>query len=222
MGKAVTGASRIDQEFDIVANRMANAQTTGYKGEKVSFNEVLEATMKIDFSQGAPQPTGNPLDLSITGDGLFKVQTPQGTRYTRNGTFTIDREKYLVTQDGYRVLGESGPIPLTGQNVVIGEKGEISMDGGQVDKLKIVYFADIGKLKKEGASLISYNGDPADEKVSDKSTVQQGVLEQSNISVITEMTHLIILTRSYESVQKILQSHDEMNGKAANDVGSVK
>lgn len=222
ISKAVQDASRLNQKFDIIANRLANAGTTGYKAESMSFDEMLQARMRIDLRPGDVQQTGNTLDLAISGDGFFKVQTPQGDRYTRNGTFSIDKDKYLVTQDGYKVLGESGPIALDGAEITISDEGNIVVDGSQVEKLKIVTFKATERLKKEGASFLSYTGNSADEKTPDQVSVQQGALEQSNVSVVNEMTNMIEATRSYESVQKIIQTYDEMDGKAVTEVGQVK
>lgn len=222
IGKAVQGTLRLEKTFDIIANRLANVGTVGFKAEGFTFDELLQARMRIDLSQGDNLTTGNPLDIAISGEGFFKVQTPQGDRYTRNGTFTIDKDKYLVTQDGHRVLGERGPVILEGQRISINNEGDIDVDGSQVGKLKIVTFATPEKLKKEGASFLSYTGNTADERSPDRVTVQQGALEQSNVSVVTEMKNMIEATRNYESVQKIIQTYDEMDGKAVSEVGMVK
>lgn len=222
IGKAVQGTLRLEKTFDIIANRLANVGTVGFKAEGFTFDELLQARMRIDLSQGDNLTTGNPLDIAISGEGFFKVQTPQGDRYTRNGTFTIDKDKYLVTQDGHRVLGESGPVILEGQRISINNEGDIDVDGSQVGKLKIVTFATPEKLKKEGASFLSYTGNTADERSPDRVSVQQGALEQSNVSVVTEMKNMIEATRNYESVQKIIQTYDEMDGKAVSEVGMVK
>jgi flagellar basal-body rod protein FlgG len=222
IGKAVQGTLRLEKTFDIIANRLANVGTVGYKAEGFTFDELLQARMRIDLSQGDTVTTGNPLDIAISGDGFFKVQTPQGDRYTRNGTFTLDKDSYLVTQDGHRVLGESGPILLDGRRITINNEGGIDVDGSQVGKLKIVTFATPEKLKKEGASFLSYTGNSADERAPDRVAVQQGALEQSNVSVVTEMKNMIEATRNYESVQKIIQTYDEMDGKAVSEVGMVK
>jgi flagellar basal-body rod protein FlgF len=222
IGKAVQGTLRLEKGFDMIANRLANVGTVGFKSEGFTFDDMLQARMRIDFTQGDIQATGNTLDMAISGDGFFKVQTPQGDRFTRNGTFALDKDRYLVTQDGYRVLGESGPVILEGQRITINNQGDIDVDGSQVGKLKIVNFNTPEKLKKEGASLLSYTGNSADERTPDRVTVQQGALEQSNVSVVTEMKNMIESTRNYESVQKIIQTYDEMDGKAVTEVGLVK
>jgi flagellar basal-body rod protein FlgF len=223
MGKAAQGALRLDKKFDIVANRLANAGTTGYKAEDLSFDAMFRAQMRVDLHPGDSVTTGNPLDISIMGDGFFKVQTPQGDRYTRNGTFTLDKDKTLVTQEGYRVLGENGPLSLDGASISITNEGEIAVDGTTVGKLKIVSFDDPKNLKKENNTLFSYSGNAATvEKPPKQLAVKQGALEQANVSVVEEMTRMVEISRQFETFQKLMQTYDEMDTKAVSDVGQVR
>lgn len=222
MGKAAQGALRLDKKFDIVANRLANAGTTGYKAEDLSFDAMFRAQMRVDLRPGDAVTTGNPLDISIMGDGFFKVQTPQGDRYTRNGTFSIDKEKYLISQEGYKVLGENGPITLDGTSISITNQGEIEVDGTKVGKLKIVSFDDPKNLKKESNTLLSYSGQASAEKAPKQLVVKQGVLEQANVSVVEEMTRMVEISRQFETFQKLMQTYDEMDTKAVTDVGQVR
>lgn len=222
MTKAVQGALRIDKKFDIIANHLANAGTTGYKAETLSFDEMLRAQMRVDMRQGMLQNTGNPLDLALSGDGLFKVETSQGIRYTRNGTFLIDDNNYLVTQEGYRVLGDDGPLTIDGTEVTISEAGDVDVDGEQVGKLAVVTFGAKERLVKEAAGLFAYDGPAMDEKRPERIQVNQGALEQSNVSAVVEMTKLIQTTRQFESFQKLIHTCDEMDAKAISEVGQVR
>lgn len=222
MTKAVQGALRLDKKFDIIANHLANTSTAGYKAETLSFDDVFQARMRIDMSQGSVHPSGNPLDLAITGDGFFKVQTPNGDRYTRNGTFLLDKDQYLITQEGYRVLGEDGPLNLDGEAVTVSDNGDVHVDGTPVGTLKIVTFSAPELLEKQGTGLFLYNGDIADERVPEQLSVQQFALEQSNVAVVTEMADMITTSRLFESFQKLIQSYDEMDAKAVGDVGLVR
>ena len=90
MSYAVQGALRQEKRFEVLSNHLANVQTAGFKTQTLSFDDMLQAHMNIDFSQGTLVPTGNPLDLGLSGDGFFKIQTDQGVRYTRNGSFSLD------------------------------------------------------------------------------------------------------------------------------------
>jgi flagellar basal-body rod protein FlgG len=222
MSKAVQGALRLDKKFDVIANHLANAGTAGYKAETLSFDGLFQAQMRIDMSQGSVQPTGNPLDLAITGDGFFKVQTPNGDRYTRNGTFLLDKDNYLITQEGYRVLGTNGPLNLEGTRVTVSENGDIIVDGSQVGTLNIVTLADLGKLEKEDAGLLIYKGSLADEREPERKSVQQNAIEQSNVSAVVEMAEMITTSRHFESFQKLIQTYDEMDAKAVSEVGLVR
>lgn len=222
MSKAVHGALRLDKKFDVISNHLANVATTGYKAETLSFDEQLQAHMRIDLSQGSIQPTGNPLDVAITGEGFFKVQTPQGDRYTRNGAFLLDKDRFLVTQDGHRVLGEDGPLTLEGNQVTISENGDIAVDGESVGKLRVVTFDATENLEKEGASLLVYKGNVEDERESAAGVVQQQAVERANVSPVVEMTKMIQTTRNFESFQKLIMTYDEMDAKAISDVGQVR
>jgi flagellar basal-body rod protein FlgF len=224
IGSAAQAAIRLDQKFDIIANHLANVATTGFKAENVTFDDHFRAHFQVDMAQGTIEPTGNPLDLAISGEGFFKVRTPNGDRYTRNGAFTIDKEKYLVTQQGYRVLGEKGPIRLDGSNVAVDKNGQIEVDGTPTGKLKIVTFKDLENIQKEGGSLFLYKGKKgvAAEVTPQQMSVTQRALEQSNVSAVQEMCRMISTNRDFESFQKVIQNYDEMDTKAASDVGLVR
>jgi flagellar basal-body rod protein FlgG len=222
MSYAVQGAIRQEKRFEVLANHMANAATTGFKTQTLSFDRMLQAHMSIDTSQGDLLPTGNPLDLAISGNGYFKIQTDQGIRYTRNGTFLLNDQGTLVTGEGNEVMGENGAITIDGDNLEINGSGEIQVDGAIVEKLSIVDFQMTGLLEKRGDSLFAYNGKEADEIVPEQFQVVQGTLEQSNVETVAEMTRMIETNRFYESFQKLMQTIDELNAKAISDVGQVR
>jgi len=216
MSYAVQGALGQEKLFETIANHLANVNTTGYKAEILSFDEQLAAQMTIDFTQGSLQPTGNPLDLAISGEGFFKIQTDQGIRYTRNGTFALNQEGLLVTDQGNPVLGENGPITIDGDHIHITETGDIQVDDEIVGKLSLVTFDNLAGFSKQADSLFVY-GVPVVAPVS----VEQGALEQSNVQTMMEMTNMVETSRNYESYQKLIQTIDEMDAKAINEVGQV-
>ncbi len=227
IGRAARAAIRVDKRFDIIANHLANVATAGYKAEEISFDDLFRARMRVDLSQGQIEPTGNPLDLALSGPGFFKIQTPNGIRYTRNGTFTLDKNKYLVTQDGNRVMGDKGPLQLNGSKVggskvKVDPNGQIQVDGTIVGKLKIVTFKDPATIQKEGDGLFFHKGGAAGEVTPKQVSVTQGALEMSNVSAVKEMARMIEVNREFESFQKVIQTYDEMDTKAATDVGAVK
>lgn len=229
----------IAQEYRLttVTNNIANANTVGFKKDKPVFSmvepninkqriEVAARTFSeynqtfTDFSQGFLQKTGSPLDAAISGDGFFKVSTPNGDRYTRNGSFTLDSEGTLMTKDGYEVMGEGGVITLTPGKVEIGADGTISVDGNTVDKLNVTAFQKATDIQKDSEGLFMPVGDSVEETDPEGTTVVQGHIESANVSVVKEMTAMIEVLRAYESQMKLIQTFDEMAQKM-NDMGRV-
>jgi flagellar basal-body rod protein FlgF len=224
-------------QMDVVANNIANASTPGFKAEMMLMSEVeLPAERGVDlsyvqdfatardFSPGSLRATGNPLDLAVQGDGFFAVQTPDGVRYTRVGRFQLDANGTLVTSQGYPVLSGGGPVTLDPDDgpVNVAEDGSISTDraiGGQqqviAGKLDLVDFADRGQLVPSENNLFDANGQqptPATGKIA------QGMLEDSNVRTIIEMTNLIEVTRNYQSMQRFLDSEHERQRRAISSI----
>ena len=222
----VQSALTQEMKLENTANHLANATTTGFKADLLSFDEALQAHSTIDFRQGDLRETGNVLDLALSGEGFFKIQTENGIRYTRNGTFSLNNDHILVTQNGSPVMGENGPIFIQGSYVEINENGEIFVDNEKlekqrVDRLKMVTFSAKENLVKEGESFFQYTGDPSEEMDSDSVTVTQGALEMPNTSVVIEMTKMVETMRTYEAYMKIIQTFDEVDGKIVNELGST-
>lgn len=230
---------------DVTANNLANANTTGYKKDTAiiaSFPDMLlyrlndqrkgevqpPAIGKLgtgalvdevitDHGEGQLKETSSFFDLAIAGDGYFTVETPAGQRYTRNGSFSLNRDGYLVTNQGYYVLGQAGRIRADGE-FKVDNNGNVFVNGGQTDTLRIVTFADPRQLTKIGDTLFTaaQQGDQTNARVVQK------YLETSNINPITEMVNMIAIMRAYEANQKAIQAHDSTLDKAVNSVGSVK
>ena len=245
-GIYTSGAGMIAESLrtDVIANNLANASTTGYKKDIAvtkDFRSML--IMRINDGQDRPsigklgvgsmvdevytehdpagvKPTGNPLDLAIEGKGYFAVQTPNGVRYTRNGSFTRSSQGELVTLEGYQVLGQGGPIRVAEPNtksISISEDGRVLVDNVETDRIRLVSFADSRGLIKEGANL--YNTTQQEEPA--EGIIRQGALEHSNVNVVAEMVNMIAGYRAYESNAKAVQSHDQLLEKAATEVGRV-
>lgn len=174
--------------------------------------------INTDFVQGSIENTSNPLDLALSGEGFFEVQTPGQVRYTRDGSFTRNQEGYLVTKDGYYVLGQNGPIQLPdGNDISINRRGEVFSGGNFVDRLLVVTFADQRQLLKEGDNLYAAGQQP----IASDSEVIQGALEGSNVSPIGEMVDLITAFRAYEANQKVVKANDDTLDRAVNDIAQL-
>ncbi len=135
MTRPVQAGIRKQRQYEITANHLANLNTTGFKGDVLSFDRVFKANLTVDYSQGPLKATEGKFDIAINGDGFFKVQTGEGVRYTRDGNFILNQEGTLVTMNGDEVLSDSGPIAIEGNNVSINEAGEIEVDGEVVSVL---------------------------------------------------------------------------------------
>jgi flagellar basal-body rod protein FlgF len=231
---ATSGAVAQSAALDATANNIANASTAGYQGERVSFREALgnaqspdvmmvsaQTAHAVDGTGGALMQTDNPLDVALEGDGLFSVETPQGTRYTRAGNFQLDSQGQLVTQDGYPVMGTGGQpitLPPNAGNVTISGEGDVKADGATVGSLELVRFAP-SQLKREGGSMFSASGAPA---AGDPPKVRSGVLESSNVNIVRGVVDLVKVSRSYESLMKMIQGYHDVESRAARDLGGPK
>lgn len=177
--------------------------------------------LETDFSQGELQSTGNQLDFAIQGKGFFTVETPEGTRYTRDGSFKINSENALVTAEGYSVIGTEGPIVIEGTVVAVNESGELLVDGELVNKLKIAAFENNRDLRKIGEGLFKFEETLEPEEIDFQGALIQGHLENANVDPVKEMVEMMTLFRGYESSQRMVRAYDESIGKAVNDVGRV-
>ncbi len=214
-----------------------SAPIVGRLGTGVEYNESFTV-----FEQGSLKETSNPFDIALDGDGFFTIQTNHGERYTRNGSFILGKEGYLLTKEGFPVLGENGPIQIKLNNFTIDKQGRIfqngelsdnprrlvSMDENDwedtelVDTLKVVRFEGHGNrfIKKQGSSLwrsTEYSGEPFVTTLEDRPRVLQGFLEASNVNPVTEMVNMIEVNRAYEANQKVISSHDSLLNKLIND-----
>jgi flagellar basal-body rod protein FlgF len=238
---AMTGLVARSQAMDTAAANLANAQTPGYRAEREFFRSVvlgpdaadsqLGETVnnygllggdRLSMAQGALQQTGNPLDLAIEGEGFFQVQTPNGLRYTRDGSFHRAQSGQLVTSAGEPVLSTAGQtIQVPPGEVTVGADGALSVAGGVVASVGVFTFPPGGELTPEGANrYIAPAGVAA--VASKSSAVHQGAIESANEDVIQGSLNLIVIQRQAEMMQKALTIfHTEFNKIATEDLPRV-
>lgn len=224
--------------MDITANNIANVSTAGFKAERLlveadpftraraddgpaRLNYVAEWGMGRDFTQGALEQTGRPLDLAITGEGFFVLDTPQGERFTRDGRFSMDAAGTLVAPDGARVLDEGGaPVTIDPEAgpVAISSTGEVTQNGLPAGRIAVMRFDDPGMLSKTGDNRYTAPDDAARELVIGEA-VRQGFIESSNVRPIMEITSMMEVSRAYTSVTRMLQQADELSRKAIERLG---
>jgi flagellar basal-body rod protein FlgF len=239
----------LHRELEVVANNIANLNTTGYKADGAVFEEFLMPGARHDRFQGADrrlsyvqdratwhdlrtgpiQRTGNPLDVTIDGDAFLVVQTPRGERYTRNGALQINATGELVTGEGHQVLGQGGPIQFqnTDRDIAISEDGTITVrEGGNAKsdsargKLRLARFDRVTQLKKDGSSLFSASADVTPQ-TPQKARVIQGAIEQSNVRGVVEMARMVEVTRTYSQIAGILQQHHDQRRSAIEKLAEV-
>ncbi len=223
-----------DMEQDVVANNLANVNTTGYKKDAVHFKRLLDERLSLDslhggesevasseetlvnFSQGELQPTNVKTDFAIDGDGFFVVQTPEGERFTRDGNFKLNEENQLITCTGNLVLGEAGPIQLLPGNFEVKANGEIYQKGALIDRFQIVTFPKPLPLKKAGENLFELTMPGIQPQESERFILQQGFLEGSNVNAISEMVRMIDISKNFEAGQKAIRAQDATLDKVIN------
>lgn len=210
------------QAFDSVYTQKIKDGSEGYIDRRIGKETlgVMIGETYTDYSQGSFKVTGNTFDLGLEGSGFFNIEFASksgttSTRYTRDGSFSVNNEGMVVTEDGDYLLGQNGRIQIpTGAEVVVDELGNVYADEQLVDTIKITDFEDYGYLSKSGENLYTAV-DGATEKNAD-CKVRQGYLEMSNINVISEMVEMITISRAYESNQKAIQTIDSSLEKSVN------
>ena len=237
----------LERQLDVVANNIANVNTTGFKSDASLFEEYLmpgahednfvggdrrvsyvqDRGTYRDFSQGASEETKNPLDIAIDGSAFLVVQTAAGERYTRDGGLQLNNQGQLVTAAGNAVLGNSGPIVFqpTDHDINVSPDGTITVveGNGRTDalrgKLRLVSFADAQKLLKEGSNLYSSGQGAA--QADTRSQLRQGYIEKSNVNSVAEMSRMIEVTRAYTQISTLLQQQSDLHKSAIEKLADV-
>lgn len=223
--------------MDVVANNIANMNTNGFKGEKMMFVEhlvksrggekvlgaklsfVRDIATMVDMAEGPLERTGNPLDLAISADGFFVVQTDDGERYTRNGRFQLDDGGQLVNQNGEPLLSTGNqPFFLAPEDteITISRDGTISTNNGDLGRIKLVRFENPQRLERSADGLFAAKEPPQDVESPE---IQQGMLEGSNVQPIFEMAKMIDIHRSYDGVRKFIEREDERMRNMVREMG---
>jgi flagellar basal-body rod protein FlgF/flagellar basal-body rod protein FlgG len=238
---ACTALMARSQTLDLVANNLANVSTPGYRAQHDSFGSLLASSSRaplsglnqvvndysvlgagqLDLSQGSLERTGNDLDLAIQGTGFFAVQTASGPLFTRDGNFHVSPKGQLVTATGDTVLGTDGqPIPVVGSPVSISPDGTISVNGALAGQLKMVDFPHGTPLEAVGKNY--YSAPDKTAVPATQASIQQGMLESSNVNAVSSSIELITVQRYAELMQRALTMfHMEMNQVATQDLPRV-
>ena len=250
MYTAASGMSAQQLNLDTIANNLANSSTTGFRGSRLQFQDLMYQSVIAPGSaataqttvpdglqiglgtrvvstemlqtQGDAVNTGNPLDVMIQGQGFFQVQMPTGEiAYTRDGSFHLDQNRTLVTADGNQ-LQPTITIPADALTINIGSDGTVSVtepgqtQASQVGTIQLANFPNPGGLTALGGNLFTPTTSSGQAVVGTPGgadglgTIQQGMLEQSNVDVVDQFIQMILTQRSYESNSRVVQAADEM------------
>jgi flagellar basal-body rod protein FlgF/flagellar basal-body rod protein FlgG len=236
---ALSGAIAREQTMEAIANNLANINTSGFKKDRQAFEAILRGAQQVDdakgvnftrieevrtdFSQGALRQTNNPLDLSINGEGFFKVRDRSGTYYTRQGHFQLDNNGMVKTPSGHNLLDENNaPLQINesqGRSVDVDSDGNITVDGVQQGKVGVFQVADQDKLVKQGNTLFSLK-QGVRTTISESNQIVQGSIELSNINMMEEMVRMTNTLRKFEIYHKAIKSYSTL-GEKLNQLGTI-
>ncbi len=192
--------------------------------------------IKPDWNEGPMLETGDHRDIAIKGSGFFKLLTPNGIRYTRNGTLDISKKGELVDPNGNYYLGAKdkkikiGAVFAIGSNFAVGSDGNISVNGASAGKLLLVDFDKPYEMVKKGGGYYYFDKPKAGgkeplpaEKPAKNGIIVQGIMERSNVNTVTEMVNMINSMRAFEGYQKMIQSvMTDTTQKTVNELGRVR
>jgi flagellar basal-body rod protein FlgG len=237
---AAAGMSAQQQQMDAVANDLANVSTTGYKSERVGFQDLLynqvnqagtstttgagalAQVIGTNQAQGALQQTGQPLDLAIQGEGYFQVKLPSGqTALTRDGALALDSKGNLTTSDG-SLLDPPIALPagVTPNDVSIASDGTVSAGTRTLGKISLVTVAAPDHLLADGAGGFTTTAASGTVKAATGATLQQGALEGSNVDMASDMATMMSTQRNYQMSSTAIQTQNQMLGIANQLVSS--
>ena len=217
----LTRQSGLMREMQVVANNIANISTTGFRREGVVFEEYVArmddgpslsmanaSARVVDLTQAGISQTGGVFDFAIQGDGFFLIETPEGERLTRAGSFTPSTAGELMTNDGYRLLDQGGApvfVPPTARSIAVAQDGTVSADGAPIARIGLWQPSDPLTLQHQAGTMFSAD----DVEPTDQGTVLQGYLEDSNVNPVMEIARMINVQRAYELGQSFMDQEDK-------------
>lgn len=229
---ALSRQTALWRQLDVIANNMANANTPAFKGEQMMFREFLVDTRSSDravggklsyvqdlgslrdLREGPLTKTDNPFDLALHNEGWFQVETEAGMRYTRNGHFRLDEGGMLVNSQGYAVMDNADNPIIFAPNetrITVTPDGTVATENGPVAKLKVVRFANEQDMRKAGDGLLETTQDP---QTVERPSIVQGMMEESNVQPVVEITRMTELLRQYQGLQQMIEKEHERQMRA--------
>jgi len=224
---------------EVITNNIANVNTPGFKRNipvYQSFSNILQREIDgdtgqsrlqetfIDLAQGEFTFTDNIFDFALEGEGFFVLSTPQGIAYTRNGSFSLDKENRLVTSENFVLMGERGPLIIPVKEIAelrFNQNGEIQIGEKVLDQIRIDILPEVSFLAKIGKNTFQLSPQVQTTRAT-AVRIKQKYLETSNVDIISEMINLIDNLRVYEASQKMIQLQDNTLDKLVNEIGIIR
>ncbi len=225
-----------------ISNNLANVETPGYKRKEVSASTFGNMVIARVDSQGQSDPIGDMsmatiadrtntihsegnlkntdrgLDFAIQGEGFFAVQGQNGTVYTRDGSFNVDQDGYLVLSGQGRVMGTNGPIQVGTDDITADSQGNLSVDGNVVGKIAVYNFDDYNTLRTAGEGMFTAGGGATEMQ---NPEIAWKTVEGSNVDSAQEMTNAISAQRNLQSCSQALKMYDQVLSRAVTDIAKI-
>lgn len=230
---------------ETIIHNLANVRTIGYKADRANLTDfpsllltrinnnepgpeigragtgVSLAALTTDLSDGPMKLTSNQFDFAVAGEGFFRVQTPDGIRYTRDGRFYRDLNGSLITGEGYPVLGANGPITLPDGQLTATPNGQLFVNDAFIAQLSLARFGDPANLIKDGDTTFAARGQEPELIDAAEARIYQGYLEDSNVDASQAVTEMMSVLRAYQASQRLVQFQDQINGRTVSELGRV-
>lgn len=210
---------------EVTSNNVANANTDGFKADRLAAHilpggENPVPVQSTDLKAGALRDTGRPLDLALEGQGFFVVRTPRGERLMRGGSMRLDARGVLSDMNGNPVLGQQGPVVVSGSKVEVHADGTLVVDDAVAGRLRIETVDEPGTLLKEGQGRF-LPATPTKEVPEGQALVRQGAVEEANLDPLMSMVDLVTIQRAYASNIEAMRAMDSVLGAITTEVGRV-
>jgi flagellar basal-body rod protein FlgF len=229
---ALSGAVSNERRVEMISHNVANVNTSGFQPFQMALESVkavsgndetlfaMPAAIEADTRSGPIVATGNPLDVALT-EGVH-IAVTDGTRngYVHGATLMVRPDGRLTTTEGLAVLGKEGPIsvPANARDVEVGPDGDVTADGGVVDKLRLVEFANPKALKAAEGRIVFDGGGAGERPTTAVSPVMSGYVEKPNYSAVQGMSGLIVAHRSYDAMIKLIETYSALEKRTAREV----
>jgi len=243
---AASGLASLEARQDVIANNIANAATAGFKRQNpivIGFDEVFSQKLVsptlfdledapggglkplqtyTDLAQGVTAVNGNPLNVALNGPGYFSVTTPNGERFTRDGSFKTSANGMLVTASGHLVSGEGGgPIDVSGGKAEITKTGDVTVNGLPIGRVEIIEFAEPRGLQREGSNLFFATDDVLESaRPAENTDLIAGAVELSNVKMPVEMAQMLLGLRAYAANQQVIDTMSQSMSRLIDQVGT--